>query len=153
MLYSRPTEYALRALTYMGVRNPRGVTRVQEIAQAEDLPAPFLAKVLQQLARSGLLTSVKGPKGGFGFSRPPEEISLMEVVAVIDGTEGFTRCAVGLAECSDESPCPLHDAWKPLRTQINDYLQGISVADLATALNKKRQLLQRSTAPRASAER
>ena len=75
----------------------------------------------------------------------------MDVVAVVDGTDGFTRCAVGLAECSDEAPCPLHDAWKPLRTQINDYLQGISVADLATALNRKRQILQRKIPARASA--
>jgi DNA-binding IscR family transcriptional regulator len=72
---------------------------------------------------------------------------------VVDGTEGFARCAVGLAECSDETPCPLHDSWKPLRTQINDYLQGISVADLATALSRKRQILQKRTASRASAER
>ncbi len=143
MIYSRPTEYALRALTYMGTHRPEGVTRVQEIAQAEDLPAPFLAKVLQQLARSGLLTSVKGPKGGFGFSRPPDQIALMEVVSVVDGTEGFSRCAVGLAECSDEMPCPLHDAWKPLRERINQYLAGITVADLATAMKRKRELLSR----------
>ena len=154
MIYSRPTEYALRALTYMGVRNPRGVTRVQEIAQAEDLPAPFLAKVLQQLARSGLLISVKGPKGGFGFSRPPAQISLMAVVAVVDGTEGISRCAVGLVECSDDAPCPLHEAWKPLRNQINGYLEGISVADLATALNRKRQILNRKLPiSRAASER
>jgi Rrf2 family protein len=141
MLYSRPCEYALRALTYLSSQNANELYRVHEIAESESLPAPFLAKLLQQLARTGILNSVKGPKGGFGLARRPEEISLMEVVAAVDGTEGFSRCAVGLAECSDTAPCPLHDTWKPLRTKINDYLAEQSLADLAKALSRKKELI------------
>jgi len=119
--------------------------RAQEIAEAENLPAPFLAKLLQQLARSGVLVSVKGPKGGFGLARPPQEISLMEVVSAVDGEEGFKRCAVGLAECTDETPCPLHDTWKPLRLQILDYMSGRSLADLAEAMDAKKKTISNST--------
>ncbi|HJP13403.1 MAG TPA: Rrf2 family transcriptional regulator, partial [Nitrospinota bacterium] len=100
MIYSRPCEYALRALTYITVNSDSELIRTQEIAEAEGLPAPFLAKLLQQLARSGILVSVKGPKGGFGLARPPKEISLLEVVTAIDGEDGFMRCAIGLAECT-----------------------------------------------------
>ncbi|MEE9240080.1 MAG: Rrf2 family transcriptional regulator [bacterium] len=141
MLYSRPCEYALRALTFLSSQNAKELCRVHEIAESENLPAPFLAKLLQQLARTGILTSVKGPKGGFGLARRADEITLMEIVAAVDGTEGFNRCAVGLAECSDEAPCPLHDAWKPLRTQICDYLAQETLASLATALARKKQLI------------
>lgn len=141
MLYSRPCEYALRALTYLSSQNEKGLSRVHEIAESEDLPAPFLAKLLQQLARTGILTSVKGPKGGFGLARRPEEISLIEIVSAVDGTESLNRCAVGLAECSDNSPCPLHDSWKPLRTQITTYLSEQTLADLASALARKKQLI------------
>ncbi len=141
MLYSRPCEYALRALTYITTNIDMELIRAQEIAEAESLPAPFLAKLLQQLARSGILVSVKGPKGGFGLARPPKEISLLEVVSVVDGEDGFTRCAVGLAECSDTAPCPLHDTWKLLRTEILDYMAGRSLADLAEAMVKKKLLL------------
>ncbi len=141
MLYSRPCEYALRALTYLSSQEENTLSRVHEIAESEDLPAPFLAKLLQQLARTGILTSVKGPKGGFGLARRPGEISLIEIVSAVDGTESFNRCAVGLAECSDTAPCPLHDTWKPLRTQITDYLTEQTLADLATALARKKQLI------------
>ena len=142
MLYSRPCEYALRALTYLSSKDAKELSRVHEIAESEDLPAPFLAKLLQQLARTGVLISVKGPKGGFGLARRPEEISLIEIVSAVDGTESFHRCAVGLAECSDTSPCPLHDTWKPLRTRITDYLAEQTLADLASALARKKQLIQ-----------
>lgn len=142
MLYSRPCEYALRALTYLSSHNQGELSRVHEIAASEDLPAPFLAKLLQQLARTGILTSVKGPKGGFGLARRPEDITLIEVVSAVDGTDSFNRCAVGLSECSDTSPCPLHDTWKPLRTKITDYLSEQTLADLATALRRKKQLIE-----------
>ena len=145
MLYSRPCEYALRALTYITSNIDTELIRAQEIAEAENLPAPFLAKLLQQLARSGLLVSVKGPKGGFGLARSPDDISLMEVVSAVDGEEGFKRCAVGLAECNDEAPCPLHDTWKPLRTNILDYMAGRSLTDLAEAMAKKKQLIEKSS--------
>ena len=141
MLYSRPCEYALRALTYISLHSDTELNRAKEIAESENIPAPFLAKLLQQLARSGLLVSVKGPKGGFGLARPSKEISLMEVVSVMDGEDQFTRCAVGLVECSDDSPCPLHDTWKPLREKIIDYLAAETLADLAEALARKKQLI------------
>ena len=144
MIYSRPCEYALRALTYITVNSDSELIRTQEIAEAEGLPAPFLAKLLQQLARSGILVSVKGPKGGFGLARPPKEISLLEVVTAIDGEDGFMRCVIGLAECTDTAPCPLHDTWKPLRDQILDYMAGRSLANLAEAITRKKELIDRA---------
>ena len=144
MIYSRPCEYALRALTYITVNSDSELIRTQEIAEAEGLPAPFLAKLLQQLARSGILVSVKGPKGGFGLARPPKEISLLEVVTAIDGEDGFMRCAIGLAECTDTAPCPLHDTWKPLRDQILDYMAGRSLANLAEAITRKKELIEKA---------
>ena len=144
MIYSRPCEYALRALTYITVNKDSELIRAQDIAEAEGLPAPFLAKLLQQLARSGILVSVKGPKGGFGLARPPKEISLLEVVTAIDGEDGFMRCAIGLAECTDTTPCPLHDTWKPLRDQILDYMAGRSLANLAEAITRKKELIEKA---------
>jgi len=141
MLYSRPCEYALRALTYIAANKDSRLVRSQEIAESESLPAPYLSKLLQQLVRAGLLISVKGPKGGFKLARLPKEISLLEVVSSVDGDEGFTRCAVGLEECSDSSPCPIHDTWKPMRTEILDYMERMSLADLADAMERKKLLV------------
>jgi Rrf2 family transcriptional regulator, iron-sulfur cluster assembly transcription factor len=116
----------------------------QEIAKEEGLPAPILGKVLQELVRKGLLESRRGPGGGFRLARRPQLITLRDVVAAIDGLDQFLECAVGLENCSDESPCPLHDTWKGLRTQMMNYLENTTLADMAAAEAKRKGPLPRA---------
>ncbi len=141
MLYSKPCEYALRAAAYLARQPQSQLIPVSQIARAESIPVPFLSRILYQLAQEGLLTSRTGPGGGFQLSRPAKDISLKEIVARVDGLEGLQQCAVGLARCSDEMPCPLHDMWKELRGRIAGYLEGISLADMARAVERKRELM------------
>ena len=90
-MYSRSVEYALRALTYLA-RQPKGSQKLaRQIARSERVPAFFLAKTLQQLARHGMLRSVKGPTGGFALDRPAGKITMMEVVEVLDGADIYVR--------------------------------------------------------------
>ena len=120
--------------------------QAQEIANAEGIPRPALAKVLQQLARNRLVLSFKGPGGGFRMGRPPAEISLYEILAVVDGVEALDhRCAVGLAECDDLAPCPLHDSWKAVRVHLREYLKKTTLAEMATAVERKKEMLRRSS--------
>ena len=147
MIYSRSSEYAFRALTHLATQ-PAGVySMVKDIARTEEIPAHFLAKILQQLARKGLLRSSKGPSGGFTLRRPAGDVTLLEIVDALEGTASYHQCAVGLAECSDQMPCPMHDSWKLLREQILDYLAGNTIADLAVALEVKKKNLARSRRP------
>jgi Rrf2 family protein len=141
MLYSKPCEYAIRALAYMA-REPhsRAVTG-REIARAEKLPAPILGKILQDLARRGLLRSRRGPGGGFVLARPARKITLRDIVEATDGLEQFRDCAVGLERCSDESPCPLHDSWKSVRRRFERYLERTTLEAMARAVVRKKQLL------------
>ena len=74
---------------------------VKQIAAEEEIPAHFLAKILQQLARKGLLRSSKGPTGGFLLRVPPDEVRLLDIVEALDGLSEYEKCASGLAECSD----------------------------------------------------
>jgi Rrf2 family transcriptional regulator, iron-sulfur cluster assembly transcription factor len=142
MIYSKPCEYAIRALSYLAqFPNGRGA-QGKEIAKAEGLPAPVLGKVLQELARKGLLDSRRGPGGGFKLARKPQLITLRDIVAAIDGLDQFLECAVGLDRCSDESPCPLHDTWKGLRMQMMTYLETTTLAEMAVAVKKKKELLR-----------
>jgi len=146
MIYSRSVEYGLRALTHLAAL-PRGAQKmVREIAAEEDAPLFYLAKTLQQLARRGILHSVKGPSGGFSLSRPPRKISLMDVVDALDGSDGFERCAVGLPECDDETPCPLHDIYKPVRQAVIRYMTRTTLADLADELQRKQKSAARRKA-------
>lgn len=143
MIYSRSAEYAIRAFVHLA-RVPDGkYEMVRQIAEEENIPAHFLAKILQQLARKGLLRSNKGPAGGFSLRVPPREIRLLDIVDALDGLAPYQQCAGGLPECSDEMVCALHDSWKALRSRIMDYLGRNTIADLAAALEQKRRLLRK----------
>jgi len=142
MLYSTPCEYAIRALAYLARSSDRSTAQGREIARAENLPAPVLGKILQELVRKGLLDSRRGPGGGFRLARRPELITLRDVVAAIDGLDHFLECAVGLERCADDAPCPLHDTWKGLRAQVMNYLETTTLDEMARAVARKKELLR-----------
>ncbi|MBI2955745.1 MAG: RrF2 family transcriptional regulator [Acidobacteria bacterium] len=139
MLFSRPCEYAIRALADLA-RQPRGrLVPVEEVARREGLAGPFLSRIFYQLARAGLLLSRKGPGGGFQLARPASEIRLQEIVAAIDGLDGWRQCVLGLPQCNEEAPCPLHPMWKRVREEILGYSEKVTLAELARAEGKKRR--------------
>src|SRR5690349_19722009 len=134
MIYSRSAEYAIRAFVHLA-RVPDGkYAMVKNVAEQENIPGHFLAKILQQLARKGLLRSSKGPTGGFALRVDPDQIRLIDIVEALDGLAPYQQCAAGLSECSDAMPCPLHDRWSQLRARIIDYLEQNTITDLAKAL-------------------
>ena len=141
MIYSRSAEYAIRAFVHLA-RVPEGkYAMVKNVAEEEDIPGHFLAKILQQLARKGLLRSSKGPTGGFALRVDPDQIRLLDIVEALDGLAPYQQCAAGLAECSEAMPCPLHDRWSALRARIMDYLEQNTITDLAKALEAKKKTL------------
>ena len=141
MIYSRSAEYAIRAFVHLAQVPDSKYAMVKNIADQEDIPAHFLAKILQQLARKGLLRSSKGPTGGFALRLDPCAISLLTIVEALDGLAPYPQCASGLAECSDEMPCSMHDSWVALRSRIMDYLGRNTIADLVKALDQKKRNL------------
>ena len=141
MIHSSACEYAIRAMTYVAGFEPGTRLLARDISAHEKIPGPFLGKIFQTLVRAGLLKSSKGPGGGFALARDPETISLYDIYRAIDGTTYLEACAVGLARCSDEVPCPLHERWKPIRERIRNYLEATSLADMASATRKKRATL------------
>lgn len=140
MIYSRAAEYAIRAFVELALIPPGRYMMARQVAEQSDIPAHFLAKILQQLARKGMLKSSKGPTGGFSLRIPPSEISLLRIVEAVDGLEDYRRCVGGMPECGDQVHCGMHDSWKGLRSRIMDYLEGTSIAELAKALDDKRSL-------------
>ncbi len=141
MIYSRSAEYAIRAFVHLAQVQEGKYAMVKNIAEQEEIPAHFLAKILQQLARKGLLRSSKGPTGGFALRVDPTEIRLLDIVEALDGLAPYQQCASGLSECSDEMPCSMHDSWIALRSRIMDYLGKNTIADLAKALEMKKKSL------------
>lgn len=132
MIYSKPCMHGLRAVIFIAARNSESPVRGEDIATEEDLPQPFLSKILKVLASRGILHSVRGPGGGFKLARASNQIRLLDIVEAIDGLSMFEECALGWKSCRDEQPCPLHNSWKPMRESLRNYLSETSVADLVT---------------------
>jgi len=141
MIYSRSAEYAIRAFVYLAGVPEGKYAMVKNIAEESDTPTHFLAKILQQLARKGFLRSSKGPTGGFTLRRPADEITVLEIVDAIDGLSEYQRCPAGMTECNDEAPCGMHESWKALRSSILEYMEDTTIADVARALQQKREAL------------
>lgn len=138
MIYSKECEYAIRALTYLA-RHREKRCLAKQIADAEGMPLYFLSKILQALTRQKLLSSAKGPNGGFQMLKAPEDISLYQIKKLIDGVEDLDECAVGLARCNSQMPCPLHDNFKPLRQKIKRYLQESTLEEMTKAVDRKKR--------------
>jgi len=153
MIYSRSAEYAIRAFVHLAQVPEGKFAMVKNIAREEQIPSHFLAKILQQLARKGLLRSSKGPTGGFSLRVPASDISLLNIVEALDGLSAYEQCASGLPECNDEMPCSMHDSWKDLRERIKDYLGRNSITDLVKALEQKRREIAKVKKPKRAAKK
>jgi len=127
---SRSSEYAVRALTYLALRERQGYCLSRTVAGELKIPAPFLGKVLQNLVGRGLLESHRGRAGGFRLARPAAEIKIAQIVEAFDDIES-RRCVLGQAECNDECGCPLHRDWCSVRDTFVARLTGTSLAELA----------------------
>lgn len=130
MIYSKPCMHGLRAVLFIASRDVESPVRGEDIAREEDLPQPFLSKILKILSSRNILHSVRGPGGGFRLARASGEISLLDIVEAIDGLSQFDECALGWKTCQDDNPCPLHNSWKEMRQGLREYLAKSSVADL-----------------------
>ena len=139
MIYSRSSEYAIRASMHLA-RIPQGrCAMAKDIAKDEEIPAHFLAKILQQLARKGFLKSTKGPTGGFCLQLKAGEVRLIDIVDAVDGLVDYSKCIAGFPECSDKMPCPLHDGWSALHSRIMDYLRRNTIGSLVKKLEAQQR--------------
>ena len=137
MIYTSPTEYAIRGLAELAGRSNGGNMLLDQLVEGTDLPRDFLAKIFQRLVKGGVLRSAKGRGGGFTLARPAHQITLMHVIEVLEGPHRLDQCVVGMEKCSDSTPCPQHDLYKPIRQRLKDYLSTTTVADLASSLKAK----------------
>lgn len=120
-MFSKTCEYALKIMMYLAAQPQKDrLVGLKEIAQAIDSPTAFTAKITQQLVKSKLLRSLRGPTGGFRL-RENQAVTLLEVVTAIDGEGIFKNCVLGLEECSAAHPCPIHHKFKAVR----DHLAGV----------------------------
>ncbi len=129
MILSQASKYALRAAIHLALH--KGQPQLsRDIATALNVPGQYLAKILQDLARHGVLTSAKGRGGGFRLSKAAEDVELLTVVRAIEGQHYGEGCVLGLPECSSEDPCPLHNQWGAIRDGLLQMLRETRLSNL-----------------------
>jgi Rrf2 family protein len=135
-IFSKTCEYAMRAVFFIAHRSNSGKrVGIKEISEGIDSPEPFLAKIMQDLSRKGIVQSVKGPNGGFYMDAAALKRPLSDVVKAVDGDGIFTGCGLGLEFCSESNPCPLHHEFKSIRNNIQRMLQDTAIEDFNQDLN------------------
>jgi len=130
-MFSKRCEYGIRALTVIGQATQDGKKiGIKEICEVAKTPESFTAKILQTLVRRGIVSSLKGPTGGFYFSQPLNEVSIYDIIEAIDGDGIFKKCGLGLSECNAKKPCPLHYKFEVVRTELFNMCKNNNLDDL-----------------------
>ncbi len=123
MLLSKACEYGLKACIFLASAKPSIKTSALEISEVMDAPSPFTAKILKQLSKAGIISSNKGPKGGFYLTNEQQKQNLYTVLVAIDGDQLFTGCALGLSTCSSQFPCPVHKEYALIRDRLTKLMK------------------------------
>lgn len=136
-MLSQAVGYAATALSHVAAAGGKPLL-VKEIAQAADIPAPYLAKIIQVLARKGVVVTQRGIGGGVSLARQPSAITMFEIAVALDDPCVQARCMLGVSECSDERACPCHKFWTQQRSRATEFLHVTTVADLAAFESRRR---------------
>jgi Rrf2 family protein len=129
---SKKADYALMAMKHLAVRTDAASASAREIAEQYDIPVELMAKVLQQLARRGLLTSHQGTRGGYQLSRPTTSISVADIIQAIDGPLTMTSCSTEDEQCEQFTKCNVRDPLWRIKDRIVAALATCSLAEIAS---------------------
>jgi Rrf2 family protein len=140
-MFNKETEYALRGLVYIQLKNQAGHRPgISEIAREIEAPVFYTAKILQRMVRYGFIMSLKGKGGGFFFDNNKPELALKDLITKTEGSKTFDGCGFGLKYCDGENPCPLHNQYAPIRDAINKLVSNETIQSLATRYSKTARL-------------
>jgi Rrf2 family protein len=143
-MFSKTCEYGIRAMIFIAQKSKdKKRVGIKEIAKAIDAPEHFIAKILQDLGRKGLVQSLKGPSGGFYVKDSSALCSIADIVKAIDGDKIFTGCGLGLKNCNELKPCPIHNQFKKLRESVFTVLENARIGEFSKKLEKNLAVLRR----------
>lgn len=143
-MFSKTCEYAIRALIFIAQKSKEGNRiGIKEIAAGIDSPEYFIAKILQDLSRKHFVQSAKGPNGGFFMEAENIRLSIADIVREVDGDKLFSGCGLGLKQCSESHPCPIHNEFKDIRNNIREMLEKSKIETFAENLDLKLTFLKK----------
>jgi Rrf2 family protein len=142
MQVNRSTDYALRAMTYLATQPLDEVSMVNEIALNQSVPPKFLARLLQQLHKAGLVASQRGIKGGFRLARPSASITVLHVLEAVEGPIVISLCLTTPKACDQSERCPSMSVWERAQAAFLKVLGNTTIADLAQEQQRRDSLRQ-----------
>ncbi|HOW09587.1 MAG TPA: Rrf2 family transcriptional regulator [Bacteroidales bacterium] len=145
-MLSNSCKYGIRAMIYLAKHHSEKASiGIKEISHDLDLPTPFLAKIMQQLARHKVLNSVKGPNGGFSLVKKPESLTLYDIVKIIDGEDLFKNCIIHEGTCKSvkkgRKECAVHDDFENIRKDLLKLFRTKTLAELAESATDSKKVL------------
>ena len=143
---SHTAGYAVLALACIGSWKGDWV-QSEQIHACTGVPKPYLRKLLQTLVKAGLLKGKRGYHGGVVLSRPAKEITLLDVILAVESNDRASNCLLGLAGCSDESPCPMRQFWQREWARIEAQLKRMTLADAAKHVRDSHGMLTKCADP------
>ena len=129
---SKKADYALIAMKHLAVRGNRDSSSAREIAEQYDIPLELMAKVLQRLARRGLLTSHQGTRGGYRLARGASAISVADIIQALDGPLTVTACSTEAENCGQFAKCSVRDPLWRIKDRILSALSTCSLQEVST---------------------
>lgn len=130
-MLSGTAEYALRAVLYIARHSDTEQSvRRDQVAEALGVPRNYLSKILHALTRQGILSSARGPQGGFRLAQNADGLPIYRVVETFYPVEPERSCILGRPECSDGNPCPAHERWKGISDQVSAFFRSTTIGDL-----------------------
>ncbi len=141
-MLSNSSKYALKAVLYLTLHTDESRRlQVKDISENIDVPKAYIAKLLQALSKRRIISSARGPKGGFFVDKENRKQSVMSIIDVIDGRKKMDNCILGFSDCDEKEPCPLHFHINQSRTQLIHVLESKSIEELATDLKDRKSFL------------
>ena len=141
-MFSNSSKYALKAVLYLAVHTDENTKMmVKDISERINVPKAYLAKLLQELSKRKIISSTRGPKGGFYINPSNKNQTLMQIIEVIDGKKKMESCVLGLEDCNEQKPCPIHRLISPSRSKMIALLESKTINDLATDLELNKVFL------------
>lgn len=145
-MFSKATEYALRATIYISQKGTeKKMLGLAEIAKAIDSPQSFTAKILQKLSRDNkIISSARGPNGGFYITEEMKKNPIRSVLTAMKEDEILEKCIIGLAQCSEKEPCPMHAKYKFIKAQTIQMFESMTIQSLADEMKKGNMFISNS---------
>jgi Rrf2 family protein len=137
VMISKKAENAIKSILYLSTCDTNKPQKIGTISKKLNIPKEFTSKILQELTKYNIIGSSKGKAGGFYLKLPPEKITILSIIKIIEGDDFLEGCLLGFDNCSDANPCPIHQKWKICKDQLFSLLSNETIDKYFEVINDK----------------